>query len=579
MLVENVYFCPLILCHMRYYPLFLLCIGVVSVSCIDKHLDNGKIAREYVESFSNRKTVSVSIQSENPGEFYALYYDFPYDEGSLCRQPALTGFTPVATTLDLPREVEKIYVLSQGELTVYDAGNLSITPAHRQALSRVSDTNPVGASVLTAINSIHFPETTNNVRGEDLFKCTDLKIAQTPATEPFETAEVWLTFLGDGGCRQSDLWGMLWFYTYPVEKLPSLTFADCTFYGVRNDEVVEISYDDVKAKRHWMFYTKEEFKQNVASYKRFKLGEFAKGVNIGFVYVGNSLVGNDGFRFTTPRLNPRVRNYTLVYQDNKQKFTIEDNYLANGFICHVTTDDFQGNVLGMENRLVTEGTKYDGDYNDMLCLIESNPKALEPSEEVETGNSGNQNPEEEVACKTTSGIYIFEDNYPSQGDFDFNDAVIRYEIKDYYQSKNHAKQVTVEALAKGAQMKNQFGFRNSGKFSTLLEDLSGFVNVYPHQAYEAFGEPVTQTLYGDVEPYLLNGTDHYIYLSNFNTAHYPCVMEIPLTDSDDASWQFLWPQESESIDDCYYFLTGPDGGARAKDWYRHPKNPELLFKR
>lgn len=560
---------------MRYVKILVLCISVVAVSCIEKHLDNGYVSREYVESFSNRKTVSVSIQSENPGEFYALYYDFPYDEGSLCRQPVLTGFTPITTTLELPLDVEKIYVLSQGTLSAYDAGNLTIIPSR----SRAFDTNSVSASVLTAINSIHFPETTNNVRGEDLFRCTDLKIAETPATEPFETAEVWLTFLGDGGCRQSDLWGRLWFYTYPVEKLPSLTFADCTFYGVRNGEVVEISYNDVKAKRDWVFFTKEEFNQNAASYKRFKLGEFSKGVNIGFVYVGNSLVGNDGFRFTTPQLNPRIQNYTLVYQDNKQKFVITDKYLANGFICHISTGDFQGNVLGMENRLVTEGTKYDGDYNDMLCLIESNPKALEPSEEVETGNSGSQNPEEEVACKTTSGIYIFEDNYPSPGDFDFNDAVIRYEIKDYYQSKNRAKQVTAQALAKGAGMKNKFGFRNSGKFSSLLGDLGGYVNVYPHQTYEVFCEPVTQTLYGDVEPYLQNGSDYYIYLSNFNTTSFPCVMEIPLSDPDDTSWQFLWPQESESIDDCYYFLTGPDGGARAKDWYRHPKNPELLYQR
>lgn len=560
---------------MGYVKILVLCMSVAAVSCIEKHFDNGSVSREYVESFSNRKTVSVSIQSENPGEFYALYYDFPYDEGSLCRQPVLTGFTPITTTLELPLDVEKIYVLSQGTLTAYDAGNLTITPSR----SRAFDTNSVSASVLTAINSIHFPETTNNVRGEDLFKCTDLKIAETPATEPFETAEVWLTFLGDGGCRQSDLWGRLWFYTYPVEKLPSLTFADCTFYGVRNGEVVEISYNDVKAKRDWVFYTKEEFNQNAASYKRFKLGEFSKGVNIGFVYVGNSLVGNDGFRFTTPQLNPRIQNYTLVYQDNKQKFVIKDKYLANGFICHISTDDFRGNILGMENRLVTEGTKYDGDYNDMLCLIESNPKALQPSEEVETGNSGSQNPEEEVACKTTSGIYIFEDNYPSPGDFDFNDAVIRYEIKDYYQSKNRAKQVTAQALAKGAGMKNKFGFRNSGKFSSLLGDLGGYVNVYPHQTYEVFCEPVTQTLYGDVEPYLQNGSDYYIYLSNFNTSSFPCVMEIPLSDPDDASWQFLWPQESESIDDCYYFLTGPDGGVRAKDWYRHPKNPELLYQR
>ena len=40
--------------------------------------------------------------------------------------------------------------------------------------------------------------------------------------------------------------------------------------------------------------------------------------------------------------------------------------------------DFQGNILGMENRVVTEGAKYDGDYNDILCMIESNPKTIAP---------------------------------------------------------------------------------------------------------------------------------------------------------------------------------------------------------
>ena len=48
------------------------------------------------------------------------------------------------------------------------------------------------------------------------------------------------------------------------------------------------------------FYTREEFSSNIASYKRYKLGVFPKGLNLGFVYIGNSTVSNGGFRFTTP---------------------------------------------------------------------------------------------------------------------------------------------------------------------------------------------------------------------------------------------------------------------------------------
>lgn len=552
----------------------LLLLG--TVSCVKMENDNSAFYKKYVESFDNRTTIGVNISSEVQGAYYALYYGNPYDEGSLVRQPALTGFTPIATTLEVPKDVRRLYVVGEGEVRNFAVGNLTIAAdARSTARTRAAEVNRIPAELMTAVNSIYFPEKPNNVRGENLFKCTDLKIAETPSTQTFETAEVWLTFLGDGGCRQNQLYGKLWFYTYPSNRMESLTTDDCTFYGVKSGEVVPISYADVRAQRNWVFYSKDEFPSNVASYKRYKLGEFPKGISVGFVYIGNSTVGNDGFRFTTPRLNPHVTNFQLTYQDNKQKFQIVDKYPANGFICHVTTDEFEGNVLGMENRIVTEA-KYDGDYNDMLCLVESNPKAIAPNDEVETGNSGKP---EDIACKTSTGIYLFEDNYPSPGDFDFNDAVIRYEIKDYYLSKNQAKQITVEVLAKGAGMHNRFGFWNSKKFSCFFPDLKGYANVEAGKPFQTVGEPVTQTLYGVVEPCLQNETGLYIYKTNFNTADYPCVLDIPLSDSDEASWQFEWPLEQASLDDAYYFLRGADGGDRAGDWYRTPKDASQLYHR
>ena len=97
---------------------------------------------------------------------------------------------------------------------------------------------------------------------------------------------------------------------------------------MKNGEVVGIPYSEVQAQRSWVFYTKEEFTSNIASYKRYKLGAFPKGVNLGFVYIGNSTVSNGGFRFTTPRLNERVRDYTLTYQDDKED--LPDRRQASG---------------------------------------------------------------------------------------------------------------------------------------------------------------------------------------------------------------------------------------------------------
>lgn len=550
-----------------------------AASCIDKDVDNTEFYEKYARGFDNRTTVAVNIASEVAGEYYAVYFGNPYDGESLVKQPALTGFTPVSTTLDVPKDVERLYVVAQGEMKSYEVGNLSISAAARPGpQSRAADVNPVSARVMTAVNSIYFPEKTNNVRGDDLFKCTDLVIDRTPSSGDFDEAEIWLTFLGDGGCRHSQLFGKLWFYTYPSSKQDGLTLGDCTFYGVKDGEVVAIPYSEVRAQRSWVFYTREEFSSNIASYKRYKLGVFPKGLNLGFVYIGNSTVSNGGFRFTTPWLNERVQDYMLTYQDDKKTFRIVDRHLANGYICHVTEGDFQGNILGMENRVVTESAKYDGDYNDILCMIESNPRTIAPGEEVEIGNSGNKDPEE-IACKTSVGLYLFEDNYPYRGDFDFNDAVVQYEIRDYYQSKNRAKQITVQLMATGSHMSNSFGFRDSKGFQPFLSGLKGYRNVYAAQAFEPVGEPVVQTLYGDVVPCLKNESEYYIYPSSFNTAEYPSVLDIPVSDPDDASWKFEWPQEMQSIDDCYWFLKSASGGSREKDWYKRPKDAALLFGR
>lgn len=175
-----------------------------AASCIDKDVDNAEFYEEYTREFDNRTTVSVNIASEVAGEYFAVYFGNPYDEEALVKQPALTGFTPVSTTLEVPKDVERLYVVAQGEMKSYEVGNLSVTAAARlRPQTRAADVNPVSARVMTAVNSIYFPEKTNNVRGDNLFKCTDLVIDQTPSSGDFDEAEIWLTFLGDGAAARA----------------------------------------------------------------------------------------------------------------------------------------------------------------------------------------------------------------------------------------------------------------------------------------------------------------------------------------------------------------------------------------
>lgn len=130
-----------------------------AASCIDKDVDNTEFYEKYARGFDNRTTVAVNIASEVAGEYYAVYFGNPYDGESLVKQPALTGFTPVSTTLDVPKDVERLYVVAQGEMKSYGVGNLSISAAARPGpQTRAADVNPVSARVMTAVNSIYFPE-------------------------------------------------------------------------------------------------------------------------------------------------------------------------------------------------------------------------------------------------------------------------------------------------------------------------------------------------------------------------------------------------------------------------------------
>jgi len=83
--------------------------------------------------------------------------------------------------------------VAQGEMKLR-VGNLSISAAVGRPADPRRDVNPVSARVMTAVNSIYFPEKTNNVRGDDLFKCTDLVIDRTPSSGDFDEAEIWARF-------------------------------------------------------------------------------------------------------------------------------------------------------------------------------------------------------------------------------------------------------------------------------------------------------------------------------------------------------------------------------------------------
>ncbi len=544
--------------------LSLFTLVVVLASCIsgDKDLSetSGTGGTDYANTFGNVKTINVKIDSKyGTPVYYALFYEFPYADGDLVKDPALTGITPIATTLEVPNDVKKLYLVGNGELLTLDVADITLPAASSKA---ASSTNKLDAKVVEYINGTCFPEASFNVRGENLYKCTDLKIANTGGTAEFDEAEVWLTFINDGGFRLSNLYGQIWFYTYPSNKLKEgMTTSDVTFYGLSatTDEIIQVPYSDISARKNYIFNSKEEIVDGASSFRKVALGKFGKGLNIGFVYNGSGSI-----RFSTPYLNPKVSK-SIYYADTYKNFAI-NGYVANGFMRHIEVLDskgetFEGNVLGMENRAPTE-SQYDGDYNDMLCLVESNPIALKPVEEIDDPTP--------LVYKSSKGVYLFEDNYPDRGDYDFNDVVVEYDIVDFYTSSNKAKQVAVRLLANGCSYNNTFGFKSGSTYTPFITGIQGYKNVYANSGTTAFGEWVSQAVYGDILPYLENGKNKIVDPTTYNTGEYPYVLNIPYSTSE---FMFRWCLEKQPIDEAYNFATN-----RASDWYLTPKDESKVVK-
>ena len=558
---------------------WVFCLLFLMESCVKHDIYQGedpsvdpqeptKEKEDYIAQFENFENIQVSISSQHEGTLYSIYYEYPYEEGSLVKDPYLIGKTPIHMALEVPKHVKKLYILrGDGELIESDVKDITIGSDTKSSLRA---TNAISDEVLHLINNKYIPEKAYNVKSEDLYRCSDLKITETVFTSSFEKADIWLTYISDGGMSKgnSNMHGKIWFYTYPSEKMENLTLDDCTFYGKTNGAIQVTDFNTINQGDNYIFYSKEEQpKAQAGEYTRIPLGRFDKGLNVGFVYRGT-----DRPQFSTPALNGPDNNkvpdngtfshnyvgHTLKYGNSS--FKIEKN-VANGFIHHIQEGDFEGNVLGMENRCPNYRA-YDGDYNDMLCLIESNPVAIEPAEPV--------TPPVIESQTNKKGFLLFEDNYPNQGDFDFNDAVIYYSITAY--TDKSTADVYAQLLAKGCTFHNQFGFKDANGLTPFFSDVNGYVNVrkFDKEPESGITKTLTYSATQLIMPYIDNGKGP-VSKNVKNTDLYPYVLDIPYSESQ----PFRWCIENKSIDEAYNF--DQDYRKAHGDWYETPKDESLVI--
>jgi len=205
------------------------------------------------------------------------------------------------------------------------------------------------------------------------------------------------------------------------------------------------------------------------------LGVFPGGKTISWVLFQNAWngsavdVGKPKF-YSNNDFNPEPtasdRQHTVQLAD------IGRQILLNSF------EDIQRNSSGCDH-----------DFNDLIFYVTANPwenvsiggiPNVTPSTDCD--NDGISDEADDFPCdplravrNTYSGALAYEDLWPSQGDYDFNDLVIDYEVDHILNGENKVVEVEADWIIKavGAGFRNGFGWQFDGMDPNTISSVSG----------------------------------------------------------------------------------------------------------
>lgn len=497
-----------------------------------------------------------------------LFTSNPYIDGEMVGTPTMVAYAPFNLNVTVPKSVDKLYMYVNGTVTEHKRADIKLeSTATRAAFTRadedteeapLSKTNvTLDDAFVTAINTF-YPEALINVWGDDLKVSTDLVATKKPKEVikhldgtieeiSWGNTKIWLTYVTNGGCNFS---GSLWYYTYEVDEnlVPTTPLESLELVQVFNN-AEPTSNDPLNTKG-----------------TRVYLGEFEPGTRIGFLYKGNAVYNKVAYpKYSTPHYNKlaydgRSENGSKDHTYNGKSFNRKySDYSDNEYTCGVIRAWEYGNTtyatLGMENRLPSEAT-WDGDFNDMILLVEATPLTIENVIEP---------PVPDPTTIKWSGYWLFEDNYPIEGDYDFNDLVVKYAITEI---SNRPTIIDLQFVARGADMSNSFGINGNIYF----ENLSGYENVYADKdVVETSIKQITMPKATSYIPMMKNGNGKTFDLNSYwdNEEDFPCILEIPIIQTEGVYSKFDWCLEKIRIDEAYpRYKEWVKGNCKSNtDWY------------
>jgi len=260
-----------------------------------------------------------------------------------------------------------------------------------------------------------------------------------------QTADVWVTFVSEGAGYKNTLG----YYKYNTNTPPSSpTAIDTIFYIYPN---ASFSTDGGGLK----------------SGDRVKLGNFTAGTTISFVLLANAWSDND-----------RKVNETATKYYSRQSFNSGEESITSKYQHGVQLYDATENLylFGFEDLNRSSGGS-DDDFNDLVFYTKANPVSaigggtIPPVVvPVDSDNDGVPNTVDDFPTdptkayityypsKSTFATLAFEDLWPSVGDYDMNDMLIRQRFTYISNAQNNVVEFKADVAlgAAGASFKNGY---------------------------------------------------------------------------------------------------------------------------
>ena len=285
---------------------------------------------------------------------------------------------------------------------------------------------------LNRVNS-WYPEQ-KNVQDVDLKKSSDLVVTDELG------AEVWATYVGDGGfyVNNATVYNVLAYYSYQEGELGRRE----DIQGHRMTLLLPNTHQQKcpsGLKVQLLYWDGKQYSKVFPKGARIGFAVARDGLNIANVNAANGGVNSkssykfknqtfpngdvNGFYYSTPSLNATKR--------------------TNAVIRNVP--DYNCCIMGFDIRPYDD-PKADYDFNDVMIKLTASPvSAIKPEEDIPVID-------EFTPSEAVYGTLAFEDQWPKMGDYDFNDFVMNYsyELEKGDNNMITALKLTFTPIAKGA---------------------------------------------------------------------------------------------------------------------------------